>query len=300
MDLNQQYRHKKLISCRSINVAEMPKISRARKVSTEADIVVSFVKSRNYIPCSINFEKKFYLKRNSDIVEQRMCYNTRFDVADKKEFLKVMRLVADSDPTFLEKAIEHGCVNEAPCTSFVKSNLVNVISVTGKDLLGEPEINNFILKNISYDAYGHKYTQQDNVKQQTTSQQKIKTIKNIISRKSGGEKKIGDLYFEYINEKNRNVSFYIIMQCFENQCNLKKNTKQRVKKTLAKCVQDIRRYNLPVPLCQDGQVTHENHFQELLTLDIINWKVLDYKFKSSKDESFYKRIRRRNRALTEV
>ena len=332
MNNNNSFKHKRFYSCsttpttplaattqQSLNMADLPNLSRARKVSTEADIVVSFVKSRRH-RCS--FEKKFYLKRNSDIVEERICYNTRFDVRNKREFLKVVKLVADFDPTFLEKSVDKGCVNEAPCSSFTRSNLVNVIG--SERNLNNNNNNNmrssatkkqqcFALKSVSYDSFCHKYTDSDtnNISSvSSTMNQKVAMLRNLICAarsSSKQEKKIGDLYFEYTSECDQNVSFYVIMSCFEKSpskpSSLKSNTKQRLKKALLKCAQEIRKYSTT------SFVNHEqsssghqelNQLKELLALDITNWKVLDYKFKSSKDESFYKQIRRRNRTLTEV
>uniref|UniRef100_A0A7M5XKT5 Uncharacterized protein n=1 Tax=Clytia hemisphaerica TaxID=252671 RepID=A0A7M5XKT5_9CNID len=286
MNQHCQFKHKKLLmSTMSLNAVELPSLSRARKISTEADIVVSFVKSRT--TCS--FEKKFYLKRNSDIVEQRMCYNTRFEVSNKKEFLKVLKLVADVDTDFAEKFLDRGCVNEAACSSFVRSSLLNNVIIAEDN--GRIK-RNFSLKSVSYDAFCNKYTDADN-----KSDGKIAVIKNIVSRKKE-ETKIGDLYFEYTSEDNKNISFYVIMQCFEKTTSLKQNTKQRMKKVFLQCTQEIKKYNVQMAI--KGSMGHENQLQELLFLDITNWKILNYKFKSSKDEAFYKQIRRRNRTLTEV
>ena len=315
------------------SITDTPKLSRARKVSTEADIVVSFVKSR-CLPCS-SFEKKFYLKRNSDIVEERICYNTRFEVRNRREFLKTLKLVTDvtdgcDDPSFfLEKALAKGCINEAPCSSFSRSNLVNVIS-GGSDPLRNNNNNNtissnntvtaFALKSVSYDAFSNKYTDSENnynTSESVTSKlsQKLSTLRHVVCSSSQSsakkERKIGDLYFEYRNECNQSVSFYVIVACYEKAplyskpSSLKCNTKQRLKKMLLNCAQDIRKYT-DTPnegICSIGhdvKGTIMNQMQELLELDITNWKVLDYKFKSSKDESFYKQIRRRNKTLTEV
>eukprot|EP00111_Clytia_hemisphaerica_P025066 TCONS_00073780-protein len=286
MNHHCQFKHKKLLmSTMSLNAVELPSLSRARKISTEADIVVSFVKSRT--TCS--FEKKFYLKRNSDIVEQRMCYNTRFEVSNKKEFMKVLKLVADVDTDFAEKSLDRGCVNEAACSSFVRSSLLNNVIIAEDN--GRIK-RNFALKSVSYDAFCNKYTDADN-----KSDGKITAIKNIVSRKKE-ETKIGDLYFEYTSEDNKNISFYVIMQCFEKTTSLKQNTKQRMKKVFLQCTQEIKKYNVQMAI--KGLMGHENQLQELLFLDITNWKILNYKFKSSKDEAFYKQIRRRNRTLTEV
>jgi len=289
--MNSQYRHKRLVDSTSICIADLPKLSRARKVSTEADIVVSFVKSRN---CSSNFEKKFYLKRNSDIVEQRICYNTQFEVANKKEFIKVLKLVADVEPLYLQKSVERGCINEASCTSFAKTNLLSILAVNDRNSNASKE-QNFVLKSVSYDSYCSKYTEDDQTRK--SANKKIAAIKNIISRQKE-QKKIGDLYFEYTNECDKNVSFYVIMQCFEKATLKSSNLKQRMKKSLLTCSQEIRKYLVPTSV--DSEQSSCNYLQELLSLDMKNWKVLDYQFKSSKDEAFYKQIRRRNRDLTEV
>ena len=339
---SSSFKHKRFYSCAgtpssTLSLISSPniysKLSRARKVSTEADIVVSFVKSRQH-RCS--FEKKFYLKRNSDIVEERICYNTRFDVRNKREFVKTIKLVADLEPSFLEKAVDRGCVNEAPCSSFTRSNLVNVI---GDDLNLNPINNNnnnnnndktasttaskeqqcFSLKSVSYDSFCNKYTNSDSSNNNKTSSsvlamnEKVAKLRDLISaaRSSKQEKKIGDLYFEYTSQFDENVSFYIVMTCFEKSpskpSSLKSNTKQRLKKALLNCAQDIRKYSTTTTQpstesCTAGEDDQKlsNQLHELLALNITNWKVLDYKFKSSKDESFYKQIRRRNRALTEV
>lgn len=338
---NNSFKHKRFYSCAGTpppalsppNIySDLPNLSRARKVSTEADILVSFVKSRQH-RCS--FEKKFYLKRNSDIVEERICYNTRFDVRNKREFVKTMKLIADLEPSFLEKAVDRGCVNEAPCSSFTRSNLVNVIGNENTLNLNNNNNNNnnnktastttikekhcFSLKSVSYDSFCNKYTNPDSNSNKTNNtvlamNEKVAKLRDMIcSARSSSkqEKKIGDLYFEYTSQLDENVSFYIIMTCFEKSpskpSSLKSNTKQRLKKALLNCAQEIRKYStttshLSTESCTTDVDDHQelNQLQELLALDITNWKVLDYKFKSSKDESFYKQIRRRNRALTEV
>ena len=341
---NCSFKHKRFYSCAGTLpltmtqshlspsiYSDLPNLSRARKVSTEADIVVSFVKSRQH-RCS--FEKKFYLKRNSDIVEERICYNTRFDVRNKREFVKSIKLLADLEPSFLEKAVDRGCVNEAPCSSFTRSNLVNVIG-NERPLNNNNNNNNnnnkttpttttkeqqyFSLKSVSYDSFCRKYTNSDNSSNQTSStvlavNEKVAKLRNLICAarsSSKQEKKIGDLYFEYTSQLDQNVSFYIVMTCYEKSpskpSSLKSNTKQRLKRELLNCAEEIRKYStttahLSTESCTAGAYEQElnNELYELLELDITNWKVLDYKFKSSKDESFYKQIRRRNRALTEV
>lgn len=286
-----QYKHRRLVYKHSVQgVEQMPKVSRARKISTEADTVVSFVKPRKNQPCSTNFEKKFYLKRNSDIVEQRMCYTTRYDVKNKTELVKVLRLIADKDASDIEEFVNRGCINEAGCTDFVKSNLPNIIPIMDSKKTDQTDL--FMLRNVSYDAYCNKYTITDQDK--SNHFEKVVALKNLVNR-SWDEKKVGDIYLEYNCAGLESVSFYVIIQVFEKPCSLKSsNTKQKLKKVFCQCTQEIRQYNLITPC------SLINDMEELLQLDMSNWKKLNYKFKSSKDEAFYKQLRRKNRALCEV
>ena len=237
---NCSFKHKRFYSCAGTTrshlspsiYSDLPNLSRARKVSTEADIVVSFVKSRQH-RCS--FEKKFYLKRNSDIVEERICYNTRFDVRNKREFVKTVKLLADLEPSFLEKSVDRGCVNEAPCSSFTRSNLVNVIGNERPLNINNNNNNNnnnkttstttttkeqqyFSLKSVSYDSFCNKYTNSDSSNNKTSStvlamNEKVAKLRNLICTarsSSKQEKKIGDLYFENTSQLDQSHSAFCV------------------------------------------------------------------------------------------
>lgn len=291
------YKHRRLQKSCSGDKEVIPKVSRARKISTEADTVVSFVRPNQQCSAS-NFEKKFYLKRNAEIVEQRMCYTTRYNIHNKKELIKILRMIADKNTNEIVDSVNSGCINEAQCTEFVKTNLTNTIPIINHRK--DSEIDLFTLRNVSYDTHCNKYTRSNNSRDSHFP--KITTLKKFLHG-SNNEEKVGDIYLEYTSAGLQNVSFYVIIQLFEKPCSFRSsNTKQNLKKLLCQASDEIRHYNLSAPGSRNvnGVMLHENKMEQLLLLDISNWKKMNYKFKSSKDESFYKQIRRKNRSLCEV
>ena len=74
--------------------------------------------------------------------------------------------------------------------------------------------------------------------------------------------------------------FCVTIQIYESDFGVKLNLKERLKRCLQESTSTIRRFSLPFPQFISGELTRQNNLQELLELDIYNWKDLGYKFRN--------------------
>ena len=259
-----------------------------------ADGVIRFTKSREWLPSLTNFIKKIYLKRDGEIIEEKICYNTHVYIKSKDELLKLLKTVSgrrnvniNSDDFHYEKNLNQ----ENECSNFIKAHLCNVISIARTDSIATDI---FIINNVSWGVYQHS----TKINKFEETHPKISLVKSFTRSKD--EKSIGYISIEFKQQNTiDNCKFVVMIQIIKRQQCVKYSVKERLKTCLIDCSQEIRRYNLPLPKFI-GQLIRQNNMEELLKLNLYNWKSLGLQFVSSKDESFYKQIRRKNKQLPEI
>lgn len=299
------YKHKRLTATPSVK--KMKKERRWKVGKPEAaDGVVRLVKSRQHTPYSNGFEKKLYVRRNGELIEERLCYNTRLYVRNKNELSKLLKLLCSETTDVLKlenefytwESIEEA--NAMKCSDFVRSYLCNVISIDRNDI-EETEV--FILNDFSCHSFQSAFhiDSDNHLKHITERLKTLSFFQKFLSRNSYNAENIGRIHFSFTSERSKTTKFFVTVQLYKKETGFKHNVSNRFRKCLLECTQTIRRYNLPLPKIVDDVITrHNNNMQELLELDIFNWKFLGYKFRNAEDEAFYKQIRRKNRTLSEV
>ena len=83
--------------------------------------------------------------------------------------------------------------------------------------------------------------------------------------------------------------------------NVKESIKQRLVNCLHECSVDIQTCCSCIPtLKSEEEMFPKSNMEHLLSLDLFNWKTHGFQLVTTKHESFYKQIRRKNKCLPKV
>lgn len=260
------------------------------EINFESDVtsMISLIKT-DCSTYSNKFEKRFYLERNFDIKMEHVLCNENVFVNDRKEMIKLFRILSDDKQIFTcKKPLKCRIYQKFTPSTFALKNIS--LSFQCYDFDGNVKVSQKLLEKRKGNCkfiLTHGYYLVYETKEGCKKRRKFPLMCASKTNIDKSQQTVGIAKLVYLSENTKILKFIVNLKIIQKTNDYPISVAERLKKCFHDTNDAVRRYNIPVPQCVGDNIIRKSNMAELCNLNLRNWKSFGYNLKTPNDITVY-------------